>query len=71
MIYKTKWDLTSIPDVALFGELDRRKQFWQVPKPGPKPKLAPCPKCGQMLGVRARQEACPLHKRKSERELEQ
>jgi len=49
-------DLSTAPTADLYAELRRRG--W---KPGRRPKLAACPKCGAVVTARALRRRCPDH----------
>lgn len=63
MIYRRTWELSTIPDDALYAEVGRRRGSKRKAKSGPKPKLnAVCPDCGaatsQWALKRGRQHVC-------------
>lgn len=63
MKYSPNWDLTTIPDLEFASERARRVAAKRVYQP----KLAACPKCGQMLSARQRRYRCPEHLDPAER----
>ncbi len=53
--------LKTCPYDLLVSEMASRNAGKRKTHGGPTQKLAPCPKCGKIMGTRARRKACPAH----------